>query len=496
MRMRLSPLLVVEVISLISFIILLAALGYQNAGPSQHLQPLTQEALINSSAEERWNGIFLEDQHVGYSVQRTSNGESGESLFEQRSVFRINSFGSIQEVVTAGAALTDGSGFLRRFDFFMVSGEIRLSARGQVIDNTIQMEVDQGGELSTLNFPISEPPHVSLSLEAVIKKQALQLGHSFSIPYFDPITMSNGEMILNVVDSEVLENGEEAWWLESNFNSIETRSLVTTNGDILRQEGSLGMSVVRMTPEMAQDVPVDDTPVDIISLSMVPLKGKIKRPREARKLKVKVSGVPKEKLKSFAPLQKVIEDTIEVDIPLLEELPKLPITDATVDPKWLEGTITLPVNHLEIVEKAMAVVGDASNRLEAVQRLNQFVFDYMEKVPSIGVPNGLQSLRSARGDCNEHTALFVSLARAVGIPSRIAAGLVFSDRSGPLGGFYYHAWPEVQLGGPTEWVPVDPTFGQVPADATHIKLTEGDLEKQVEIMGFVGRLNLELIEVF
>ena len=98
------------------------------------------------------------------------------------------------------------------------------------------------------------------------------------------------------------------------------------------------------------------------------------------------------------------------------------------------------------------------------------------------------------GDCNEHTALFVSLARAVRIPTRIAAGVVYSERVGPKGQFYYHAWPEVLLGDENEWIPVDPTFGQLPADATHIKLVEGDLDRQVEILGVIGRLELALIE--
>ena len=40
------------------------------------------------------------------------------------------------------------------------------------------------------------------------------------------------------------------------------------------------------------------------------------------------------------------------------------------------------------------------------------------------------------------------------------------------------------------WVPVDPTFGQFPADATHIKVTNGELDRQVEIMGIMGRISL------
>ena len=133
--------------------------------------------------------------------------------------------------------------------------------------------------------------------------------------------------------------------------------------------------------------------------------------------------------------------------------------------------------------------GGVETRLEAVKRINDWVFTEVAKEPSVGVPNGLEVLYSKRGDCNEHTALFVSLARAAEIPTRIAAGVVFSERVGPRGQFYYHAWPEVQLGGPADWVPVDPTFGQLPADATHIKLVEGDLDRQVEILGMIGKLD-------
>ncbi|MBK9646094.1 MAG: hypothetical protein IPO67_13240 [Deltaproteobacteria bacterium] len=43
-------------------------------------------------------------------------------------------------------------------------------------------------------------------------------------------------------------------------------------------------------------------------------------------------------------------------------------------------------------------------------------------------------------------------------------------------------------------MPVDPTFGQFPADATHVKLVEGDLDRQIEIMGVMGRLGFRLIE--
>ena len=89
-------------------------------------------------------------------------------------------------------------------------------------------------------------------------------------------------------------------------------------------------------------------------------------------------------------------------------------------------------------------------------------------------------LRTRVGDCNEHTALYVAMARAAGIPARIAVGLVYVH-----GAFYYHAWPEVYLRrgrGGGLWLPVDPTFNQFPADATHLRLARGGLDRQAAIL--------------
>ena len=104
---------------------------------------------------------------------------------------------------------------------------------------------------------------------------------------------------------------------------------------------------------------------------------------------------------------------------------------------------------------------------------------------TVGIPSALHVLHTRVGDCNEHTQLFVALARAAGIPARIASGLAYVD-----GKFYYHAWPEIMLRG---WVAVDPTFGQFPADASHIRFVTGGLGRQAELLRLVGALKVDVI---
>ena len=182
-------------------------------------------------------------------------------------------FGKIQQVTTAGTALVNSDGVLERFDFVMLADQVRLVARGEVKGKEIVMEVDQAGETSTLRFDVSSPPHVGMSLESVIRQQELAVGLEFTVPYFDPLTLAEGEMTIEVVDVEIFDDGEEAYWLVSRFGSVETRSLVTPAGETLRQEGALGMRMVRMTEEEAQAIS-DEAPQDLIAPFAVPFKGR------------------------------------------------------------------------------------------------------------------------------------------------------------------------------------------------------------------------------
>ena len=118
-------------------------------------------------------------------------------------------------------------------------------------------------------------------------------------------------------------------------------------------------------------------------------------------------------------------------------------------------------------------------------RLARSVHGSMRKEVTFSIPSALQVLESLSGDCNEHTVLFVALARSVGLPARAAVGLVYLE-----GSFFYHAWPEVWLG---EWVALDPTLGQIPAGAAHLRFMTGGLAQQVEIARLIGALGIEVI---
>jgi len=155
--------------------------------------------------------------------------------------------------------------------------------------------------------------------------------------------------------------------------------------------------------------------------------------------------------------------------------------------KALEATPFIQSNDPQIMRQAEAITEGGKDAPERVVRIADWVFRSVEKRPVVSIPSAVEVLRQRVGDCNEHAVLFTALARAAGIPTIIQAGIIYME-----GKFYYHAWAQVYLG---TWVAVDPLLNQVPADATHIRLAEGDLDKQLDIVRTIGRLKVEILEV-
>jgi transglutaminase-like putative cysteine protease len=104
--------------------------------------------------------------------------------------------------------------------------------------------------------------------------------------------------------------------------------------------------------------------------------------------------------------------------------------------------------------------------------------------------SALDVLDAKRGECQGHSYLYTALMRALGVPTRVVNGLVYSAEHG---GFLYHTWAESLVEG--SWRAVDPTFNQTQADATHIALVRGEsLTELVPLVDWVGNTRIVVLE--
>ena len=140
-----------------------------------------------------------------------------------------------------------------------------------------------------------------------------------------------------------------------------------------------------------------------------------------------------------------------------------------------------------VKQQARQIVNNEKDPVRAARLINSWVHDNLKKVPTAAVPDAVSVLRHKQGACNEHAVLAASLARAVGLPARIAVGLVYS-----ADGFYYHAWVNYWAG--DRWFTGDPLMGMLPVDPTHISLLYGDVDKHLNLVSFLGQLKLKVLE--
>ena len=189
---------------------------------------------------------------------------------------------------------------------------------------------------------------------------------------------------------------------------------------------------------------------------------------------------------------------LEIDVPVVDATKVLTVPVHTLPGReelqqFLKSTVYIQAEHPAIRAQALEILGGETNAWTAAAKLSGWVHERIEdKNLKVGFGSALQTLESLEGDCTEHTVLMIALARSVGIPARVCAGLVFQRDA-----FYYHFWPEVYVG---EWVAMEPTLGQIRADANHIQLAGSEFESNSMlefgegVMRTLNQLEIEVIE--
>jgi transglutaminase-like putative cysteine protease len=366
-----------------------------------------------------------------------------------------------------------------------------------------------------LSGPILLPTLVPL---AVALGERPRVGKSYTLPVFDPLAMQSRDVRVSVQaeslfvlqDSSVFDSTSERWkgalpdtvraWRLANSNTDGKSSgfagWVDEQGRVVLANQVLGFTLERRPYEVAYenwkaDVAKRGNTVtedrDIYESTAISANKKLAENLE--QLVVRLSGVELSDFDVKGYRQRLRGDTLTItrEAPAaLQAMYLLPNgAKATVMSVFLDAEPLLEVGNPEIVALAQRLRGSEPNPRIVAERINKWVYDSLEKRITVGVPSAVATLHSRRGDCNEHTQLFVAVARAAGIPARIAAGLAFLD-----GKFYYHAWPEIWL---ERWVAVDPTFGQFPADASHLRFSIGGLGRQAELLRLMGALHIDVL---
>jgi transglutaminase-like putative cysteine protease len=455
----------------------------------------TDLAQYGSAAE--WRGVYYRGEKIGFTVSQMVTTKDGFELQEDGRL-QMSLLGATSAATVRTRAQVDSGFALRAFQFSLDPGTGPIEVNGALSGTRLALSVTSAGQTRTEIRELPEPPALSINLSRRLANGGLVPGARHRWTVFDPATLHNAPVVVDVGKRELVRGPGRpipAFRVEMEFSGLRTTSWVTDTGEVIREESPLGLITVREPAATAQAMAVPSRiQSDLLeAAAVVPItKERIDEPRDVRRLRIRLDGadIPGGELDGSG--QAVIDAANHV----IEIRDPQTLGATQGDPTAAQFVVPEPLIESDDpairAEAARAVSGVTGSRAR-VERLTRYVNGLLEKKPTMSIPSAREVLRTKVGDCNEHTALFVAMARALGIPARIDVGLVFVR-----GAFYYHAWPEVYIDeghGRGLWLPVDPTLNQFPADATHVRLARGGLEKQTVILPLVGRLKMTILDL-
>ncbi len=446
------------------------------------------------SPQRDWAEIYLKNKKVGYAVNLIK--PFGDGYFIQEEMFlKLNLMGLATGVYTATRCRVDDQFLLKSFMFNMTSGAVGFNISGKVEGDELLIETGKGEDRRTQRIRLSNRPMIGAGMGHFFKSRNITVGDTFNLPVFDPYTMAQKPVVVKVVAKEPIEIKGityNAFRLETEMWGKRMTFWLDESGTTLKEQGFMGLTIIKSSAASAPRNIEGQGEMDFYEMAAVEVERELPDSDRSTYLKLQVGGMDHATLDPDVlngGRQRFREGVMEIT---REKKPfkasyLLPFEDHADKMKnLLEPEFNIESDHEEIKNKALEIAGNDRNPASVARELLGWVYHNLEKKPVVAIPSAIEVLRTRVGDCNEHATLLTALLRASKIPARLSTGLVYARHK-----FFYHAWTEAYIG---EWISMDATLNQMPADATHIKLVEGNLDKQVEIAGLMGALKLKVLD--
>ena len=447
--------------------------------------------------QDTWMKILFRGGQIGYSHSSLETDEKDPAeryTVNNQSLLVLNIMGERQTVAITTQAALDALYSVNRFFFILSSGPYTARIEGRRLkDNRFEARVRTDNSTSFLRVEIPDDVVIYSPMMEMAMGQ-LKPGQEMRIKTFDPMSMATADVMVRALRTESIRLGDreaDTTVLSIDLQGMRIHSWIDADGQLLRQETPFGWTLEACSADEALKADLSQAgETDLIRQMAVPCEGELREPRACRRLTVKLKGWSQPPGDLQTERQRVTgSDPAGVTLEIRAAKKPEPALAGAEIPEaarpFLAATPFIQSGHPDIKRRAREITRDATNPLEAALAIHRWVFRKVVKDPAVSLPSALDVLKQMKGDCNEHTYLYVALARAAGIPAQVRVGLVYVD-----GVFMFHAWPAVYVG---EWHELDPTIGQDEVDATHLGLLEGELGSQMKLMGMVGQLSVEKI---
>jgi len=434
-----------------------------------------------------WTGVVFNGDKIGFTHRtlRPAADAPGIWEIESEAVIRLRFLGIDKRINLRALDRVRSDLTLASFRYEHEIDGSPLKVSGNADGRKLAFTIEATGSREQRTIDLSEPLYPSSAMSYLPVLRGLAVGRAARFAVFEGETQKLAEAEQEVLAWELSTLFEgPAFKLVTRLLGMETTTWIAGDGRPVLEIALNGVLISGLEDEASArrylveaSLNKRDSMVDFSLLRAGPLDA----PRSASRMEIVLEGVPAGFELPSDGGQTCLSSRCVVDrtAPFAQGNPA----------KYLKPTLAAPSNLAEIATLAKSVTAAATGEDRKIAAILAWMDENIAK-EAIDSFTASDVLRERRAECQGHAYLFAALARASGIPARIVNGIVYSVEHG---GFLYHTWNEAWIAG-RGWQPVDATFGQAHADATHLKLIEGEQTGDlVPLVGLVGRIKVSSV---
>ncbi len=470
--------------------------------PSVH-QPLPPKhfALSKWPYGEYWAGIVFNGKRVGFSHFKLTPAAEKTGLYDIHSDaylhVRLLMFDKTIKLKSFDRVAADLS--LVRFRYTYDLDGNRLQLRGRRVDRRLEVEILSRGQTHRQIIPLKDKlyPTSVITLYPTLHGLAVERRYTYRVYDGETKSVATVKQDILAYEESKLFSGQ-AFKVKTRLHGHTVTSWLDDHGRPLLEMSLGGVIIAALeNKKTAQNyltaaaLNKDET---LLDFSLIKSNIAIDNPYGVASMEMELSGIndsfkipsdqrqhcrargEKRVCRTHSQIQNVKRASPAVDVGQVK--------------RYLQPSLTVPSRNPLVHKTAEDIISDTRGTLNRVSSIFDWIRNNIEQKP-VDVFTALDVLEGRKAECQGHSLLYAAFARAAGIPTRVVNGVVYSKNHR---GFLYHTWAESLVDG--RWLAVDPTLRQIPADATHIKLIEGEgLGDLLPLVDLIGNMKIQIIDM-
>ncbi|MCX6559783.1 MAG: transglutaminase-like domain-containing protein [Candidatus Aminicenantes bacterium] len=466
-----------------------------------------------SAAGEQWFLLKIGGTPVGYVREASSvqgAGATAALVSDSTMKMTINRLGSKVAIEVATRSEETADGRLRKIGYDMRASALATKSEAVVKDAEVEVRSEAGGKSYTRTVPyvgiLLGPEGVRrLSLEKIRKPGDKIEYQTFSS---ESETVSKGsQTALAWEDLSFGGRTLRALKVEEILASdgVKTTSWLDEKREVLRQESPTPFGIAEIVLSTREEALRTEgggsLPEELYTRSIIRTNIRLPRARAIGYLKVRLTAkdasavwpeFPGPSPKAVGRTAKTID--LEIRRPDAPAPARLPLPASEADKEFLEPNAYIQSDDPTLRAVAAQALAGETDAWQAGLRLERWVAENMSFDLGIALAPSTELFKNRRGTCLGYATLLATLARAVGLPSRVVIGYVYA-----LGMFGGHAWTEVRIAG--AWTPLDAAIvAPGVADAARVGLSASSFRDGVGSLisgpaqSVFGRVEIGILE--